>query len=123
MVTEQEAARLLNTMAMAINNKDLPTLVSCFHSDYESIQPVHPERSFRGQQRLGENWNWVFQRFDAFNARIIDFSVRENTIWSEWIWHGTDDTEDDIVVRGVMILTVDSGCFRAGRLYMEPVRS
>lgn len=123
MVTEQDAVRLLKRMVVAINEKDLDALVACFDPDYESVQPVHPERSFHGRQRLAENWSWVFQRFDDFEATVLDFAVREDSIWTEWIWHGIDDGDDHVTVRGVMIFTVAGGAFRCGRLYLEPVGS
>jgi hypothetical protein len=122
MVTEQEAARLLKTMTDAINQKDLDRMVDCFDADYESIQPAHPDRSFRGRDRLADNWKWVFRRFDMFEATVLDFAVRDETIWTEWIWRGIDENDDHVTVRGVMIFTVNRGVFQCGRLYLEPVR-
>jgi hypothetical protein len=123
MMTEQDALRILQQMVSAINHKDLDSLVGCFHPDYESVQPVHPERSFRGRHRLAENWGWVFERFDEFSATVLDFAVRENVIWTEWVWEANSPDADSVVVRGVMIFTVSEGCFRTGRLYLEPIRS
>lgn len=121
MVTEQDAAKLLRRLVKAINDNDLDALVACFDPDYESVQPVHPERSFQGRRRLAENWDWVFQRFDRFEATVLDFAVREGRIWTDWIWHGIDDNDEHVTVRGVMILTVEGAVFRCGRLYLEPV--
>jgi hypothetical protein len=123
LLTERTAAALLQQMVSAINDHDLPSLVSCFHSDYISHQPVHPERSFQGQQRVVENWGWVFNRFDDFEAEVLDFAFRDCTIWSEWVWRGSDAEGENIEVRGIMILTIEDDLIRFGRLYMEPVRT
>ncbi len=117
-----EIVAKLYHLVSAINRHDLDELVSHFHEDYESIQPVHPERSFCGRDRVRENWEWVFQRFSDFRAQVIDFAVRDCTVWTEWTWQGTAPDGAHVVVRGVMILTVDGDLFRHGKLYLEPVR-
>ena len=122
-MTDRSAAAFLHRMVNAINNHDLSALVSCFHSDYQSIQPVHPERSFQGLTRVAENWRWVFERYSDFRVQVLDFAVRDETIWSEWLWEGTDPDEVEVRVRGVMILTIEDDRARVGRLYLEPVRS
>ncbi len=121
-MNERDAARLLENMTDAINNHDLDRLISCFHTDYRSVQPAHPERSFTGQQRVAGNWTWVFKQYADFQAVVVDFAFRDCTVWSEWVWRGTDPDDVEVEVRGVMILTVEEQRIRSGRLYMEPVR-
>jgi ketosteroid isomerase-like protein len=121
-MSEAVAIAMLQRMADAINDHDLPALILLFHPDYASIQPAHPERSFRGRDRVAENWAWVFDNFDDFEAEVVDLAARGDTVWCEWDWKGTSPDGDEIHVRGVMILTVDDGLFQVGRLYMEPLR-
>jgi hypothetical protein len=121
-MTQQVAMALLEHLERAMNDHDLESLVSCFHPDYESIQPVHPERAFQGRVHVARNWGWVFEEFSDFQAEILDFAVRDTTVWTEWTWQGTDPLGVEIQVRGIMILTIEDQLFRVGRLYMEPVQ-
>jgi ketosteroid isomerase-like protein len=118
---QREVMALLEQMVEAINDHDLPRLVSCFHPDYQSVQPVHPERAFQGRDRVEVNWRWVFDQFPDFQAEIVDFAVRESTVWIEWVWQGSDSEGSIVSVRGVMIVTIEDGMWRLGRLFMEPM--
>ncbi len=114
---------LLERLASALNSHDVDELIRCFHHDYRSVQPAHPERSFVGQDNVAANWSWVFEHFEDFRATLLDYAVRDCTIWSEWEWAGNDPSGRYTVVRGVMILSVEGDLIVAGRLYMEPVNS
>ena len=35
----------------AMNARDIDAFVACFDEDYESEQPAHPDRAFRGRER------------------------------------------------------------------------
>jgi hypothetical protein len=123
LMNEQDAAKFLEILQRAMNEHDLDGLVSLFAADYRSIQPAHPERSFQGQDRVRQNWGWVFKQFGDFRATVLDFAVRDCTIWSEWIWIGTDQAEEVVEVRGIMILEVRNDLICSGRLYLESLDS
>jgi hypothetical protein len=112
---------LLERLVTALNEHDLESLIACFHLDYLSEQPAHPARSFTGRDNVARNWAWVFDQFEDFQANLLDVSVRDTTIWTEWQWWGTDQSGIRVEVRGVMIFEVENGVFRSGRLYLEPV--
>jgi hypothetical protein len=112
---------VLERFVTALNQQDLELLLSCFHPDYKSDQPAHPERSFYGRDRVAENWSWVFDQFDEFNAEILNLISGNDEVWTEWRWVGIDAEDNVIEVRGVMIFEIDDDLFRYGRLYMEPV--
>jgi ketosteroid isomerase-like protein len=122
-MTEQAAAEFLKSIQIAMNDHDLDRLVAMFHPEYRSVQPVHPERSFQGRERVRENWKWVFERFPDFRVDVTDFAAREKSVWSEWVWTGTDSTGKDVEVRGVMIFEIEDELICSGRLYLEPVDS
>jgi ketosteroid isomerase-like protein len=122
-MTEQDAKKFLDRLQRAMNEHDLDRLASMFDPDYRSIQPVHPERSFRGRDRVRENWAWVFERFDDFHATVLDFAVHDCTIWTEWLWAGSEPNGDNVEVRGIMIFEVKNELICAGRLYLEPLDS
>lgn len=112
---------ILERAVHAMNSHDLDALVACFHPEYESIQPVHPRRSFRGREHVVQNWEWVFDRFPDFHAELVDCLIDDRTAWTEWRWTGTDIDGEEVEVRGVMILMVAGDMIRSGRLYLEPV--
>jgi hypothetical protein len=112
---------LLERLVTALNEHDLESLIACFHLDYLSEQPAHPARSFTGRDNVARNWAWVFDQFEDFQANLLDVSVRDTTIWTEWQWWGTDQSGIRVEVRGVMIFEVENSVFRSGRLYLEPV--
>ena len=45
----------------AMNAHDIEAFVACFHEDYESEQPAHPDRAFRGRDQVRENWSAIFE--------------------------------------------------------------
>jgi ketosteroid isomerase-like protein len=112
---------VLERLVRALNEHDLETLASCFHPEYESEQPAHPERGFRGREKVRQNWAWVFDSFRDFEARLLDHAVRTNTVWTEWCWTGTHPNGRPFEVRGIMILVIEGELIRCGRLYLEPV--
>jgi len=44
---------VIERLQKAMNNHDLEAFVECFNPDYQSEQPVHPDRRFRGRNRSG----------------------------------------------------------------------
>lgn len=112
---------VLQRLVRALNAHNLEDLLGCFHPEYESEQPVHPQRGFQGKDRLAENWSWVFDSFADFEVQLIDHAVQENVLWTEWRWTGTHPGGQAFEVRGVMILVVEGDLIRCGRLYLEPL--
>jgi hypothetical protein len=37
-----------------MNARDIDAFVDCFDEDYESEQPAHPDRAFRGRELVGD---------------------------------------------------------------------
>ena len=121
MARKATAVTVLERFLTALNEQDLELLLTCFHPEYRSEQPVHPERGFQGRARVAENWGWVFDRFDEFHAEVFDAITRDDQLWTEWRWVGIDENDDHVEVRGVMIFRLQDEQFVSGRLYMEPV--
>ena len=44
----------------AMNAHDIEAFVECFEEDYESEQPAHPDRAFRGREHVRRNWSAIF---------------------------------------------------------------
>ena len=52
---------LLERLLDAQNRHDLDVFVVCFHDDYRSEQPIHPDRTFIGSGQVRETWSAVFR--------------------------------------------------------------
>jgi hypothetical protein len=39
---------------VAMNAHDIEAFVACFAEDYESERPAHPDRAFRGREKMRE---------------------------------------------------------------------
>jgi ketosteroid isomerase-like protein len=104
-----------------MNDHDLEGLLGCFHPDYQSEHPVHPDRNFRGIDQVRRNWSTLFAALPDFRAELIGEAVHGRTHWAEWRWLGTRSDGGRVDLRGVTLLGVEDGRFVWGRLYMEPV--
>jgi ketosteroid isomerase-like protein len=112
------AAALLDAM----NAHDIEAFVSLFAADYDSEQPVHPDRAFRGRNQVRANWSAVFAGVPDFRAELVATAVEGDTVWTEWRWHGTHEDGGPLEMAGVIILTVRDGRVTQARLYVEPVQ-
>ena len=115
-------AEIMNRLLSAMNAHDLDAFVACFASDYDSQQPAHPARSFRGSDQVRKNWAGVFAGVPDFSAELLLSSVTADGVEvGEWRWQGTHKDGSPFGMRGVIVLGVRDGLIAWGRLYMEPV--
>ena len=115
-------AEIMDRLLAAMNAHDLDALVACFASDYDSQQPAHPARSFRGNEQVRTNWQGVFAGVPNFNAELLMSAVTGDGVEvGEWRWQGTHTDGASFAMRGVIVAGVQHGRITWGRLYMEPV--
>ena len=107
----------------AQNRHDAGAIAAVFAADYQSDQPVHPSRSFVGNDQVLTNWSSVFAGVPDFHATLIASAGDDQTEWGEWEWHGSHPDGSPFLMRGVTIVIVENGLIRAARLYMDPVES
>jgi hypothetical protein len=100
----------------AMNAHDLDAFVDCFAEDYDSRQPAHPDRAFRGREQVRENWSAVFAGVPDFRAELLRATEDGETVWTEWRWRGTG-----LDMAGVIVFGVRGDRFAWARLYVEPV--
>jgi ketosteroid isomerase-like protein len=105
----------------AMNAHDIEAFVACFDDEYESEQPVHPDRAFRGRDQVRSNWSAIFEGVPDFTAELISASVEGDTEWSEWRWRGTQSDGTPLDMAGVIVGGVRDGRLGWARLYIEPV--
>ena len=118
--TPREVAAAL---AEAMNAHDIDRFVSLFAPDYDSRQPVHPDRAFVGRDQVRANWSAVFAGVADFRAELVATAVEADTLWSEWRWHGTHKDGTRLDMAGVIVCGVQGGTLAWARLYVEPVES
>ena len=98
------ATETLDRMLQAINARDLDALVGCFAQDYRCEIPLHPSRSFVGNDHVRQNWTGMFGRVPDIEARVLRSLEDGDTLWSEWEMTGTTIDGADFRVGGVAIL-------------------
>ena len=118
----QTSQVVLERLQQAQNSHDLEALVACFALDYQSAQPIHPERTFQGAEQVRKNWTTIFHDVPDFHAELLGSAVDGDTVWAEWHWFGTKRDGAPFTVRGVTIMGVQADQIMWGRLYMEPVQ-
>jgi ketosteroid isomerase-like protein len=113
---------ITNRMLSALNAHDLDAFVACFAADYESRQPAHPSRDFRGSDQVRKNWEGVFSGVPDFTAELRSSAVTDEGVEvSEWLWRGTHVDGAPFGMTGVTVMGVRHDQIAWGRLYMEVI--
>jgi SnoaL-like protein len=96
-------------------------MVALFAPDYDSVQPVHPDRAFVGREQVRENWSAVFAGVPDFSSALIRTCGDGETVWSEWRWRGTQVAGGRLDIAGVIVMGIRDDLVAWARLYVEPV--
>ena len=114
---------VLERLTAAMNRRDLGAFVACFDPNYESEQPSHPDRRFRGAAQVERNWAAMFAGVPDFTADVVRSAATGDEVLVEWHWTGTRADGSRLDARGVCIFGVRGGRVAWGRLYMEDVEA
>jgi ketosteroid isomerase-like protein len=117
----QSPLGVATALARAMNARDIEAFVAVFAEDYDSEQPAHPDRRFRGRDQVRTNWSAVFAGVPDFSAELVASAVDGDTAWTEWRWHGTHEDGSRLEMAGVIVMGVRDGSVAWARLYVEPV--
>lgn len=112
---------VITRLTTAANHHDLAALVACFDPEYESEQPAHPDRHFRGRAQVERNWSAMFAGLPDFRIEVVRTAATDDSVWIEWQWTGTRADSTRLEARGACIFGVRAGLVAWGRLYMEDV--
>jgi hypothetical protein len=115
------SAGVVTALAEAMNAHDVEAFVALFDRDYDSRQPAHPDRAFRGRDQVHANWSEVFAGVPDFHAELLATAVEGDTVWSEWRWRGTHPDGSALDMAGVIIFGAPHQRISWARLYVEPV--
>jgi predicted SnoaL-like aldol condensation-catalyzing enzyme len=113
---------VMERLQQALNQHDIEAFVACFAPAYQSEQPIHPDRDFRGREQVRKNWSAVFSEIPDLQADLHRITAEDETVWAEWHWHGTLADGGRFDWQGVTIFGVQENHIIWGRLYMEPVQ-
>ena len=114
---------VLDRIDRATNGHDLDGLVACFTSDYESVRPIHPARSFVGPEQVRRNWEQIFGAVPDLRTRVVGFAVSGDDVWAEWEFAGNRRDGEPYLMRGVVVLRVRDGRATHARFFLEPVEA
>ena len=114
-------AAVVAALAEATNAHDIDAFVALFAEDYDSRQPAHPDRTFRGRDQVRANWSEVFAGVPDFRADLLATAVDDDAVWSEWRWRGTHADGSRLDMAGVIIFGVRAERIAWARLFVEPV--
>jgi ketosteroid isomerase-like protein len=105
----------------AMNAHDIDAFSACFAEDYDSTQPAHPDRAFRGREQARQNWSAIFASVEDFRAELVRAAADGDVEWSEWRWQGTQPDGTRLDMAGVIVAGIRDGRLAWARLYVEPV--
>jgi limonene-1,2-epoxide hydrolase len=112
---------VVRQVCVAINAHDVDAFVDCLHEDYDSEQPAHPDRAFRGSAQVRANWTEIFAGVPDFRAELLRTAADGDVVWSEWRWRGTRGDGTALDMAGVIVFGVRADRIAWARLYVEPV--
>jgi ketosteroid isomerase-like protein len=108
-------------LAAALNAHDIEAFVGCFHPDYRSEQPAHPDRAFGGPEQVRSNWSAIFAGVPDVRGELIRTAASDDEEWGEWRIHGTRSDGSAMDMRGVIINGIRDERIAWARLYLELV--
>jgi ketosteroid isomerase-like protein len=113
---------VMDRLHSAMNAHDLDAFVACFAPEYQSDQPAHPSRAFRGRDQVRENWTSVFAGVPDFTADLLTSATTDDGVEiGEWRWQGTHVDGSPFAMQGVIVTGTQDGRIAWGRLYMEVI--
>jgi ketosteroid isomerase-like protein len=112
---------VVERLQVAMNAHDIDAFVACFDEGYDSKQPAHPDRGFRGREQVRENWSAIFEGVTDFRSELVRAEGSGEVEWSEWRWKGTQPDGTPLDMAGVIICGVRDARVIWARLYVEPV--
>jgi ketosteroid isomerase-like protein len=116
---EPDPIEMVKRVQQMWNTHDLEGLLACFHPDYESVHPCHPERNFKGLVALRASWGATFAALPDFQARLGRCAAMGHTAWTEWCWQGAHAEGGMYESAGVMIFEMADGLIIRAHIYSD----
>lgn len=113
---------VIERLQRAMNERDVEAFIECFDPLYHTEQPLHPDKGYRGRDKLRKEWSETFKRLQDFRAELVRTAVEHDTVWVEWHWFGTQRNKARVDMLGVIIFGVRESRIIWARAYMEPLQ-
>ncbi len=114
---------VVERLQTAFNDRNVDAVVECFDPFYLGEEPAHPDRAFRGREKIRMWWSAIFSRVPNFHGEIVRCAIEDDAVWTEWYWRGRTADKKNLEMRGITILGVKEDRITWSRIYMEPVQS
>jgi ketosteroid isomerase-like protein len=107
----------------AINSHDPDRIAGSFTEDFRCDLPMHPSRSFTGNDQVRANWTLMLARVPDIQAEIqrATHDTGSGETWSEWELTGTTADGNPITFRGVVISAARDGKMAWNHFYLDEV--
>ena len=110
---------VIKKLQEAWNAHDVEALRACLRTDYESIQPFHPERNLQGCESAARSWSAIFASAPDLQAELLRWAHRADEVWTEWRWSGAHLSGCAFLAGGVMVLGLRAEQILWARVYTE----
>src|SRR5262245_22474097 len=100
----------------ALAHRDLDALRACIHPDFESVNFLHPGRSFQGRDRFLDAWARNWETMPGFHTAILRSVVDGDHVWFESRRLRGDGS---VMAGGVNVVRVEDGQFRLSNTYID----
>lgn len=111
----------IEKLQQAWNAHDADALRGCLHMDYESVQPLHPERNLRGRESAVRGWAHLFEAVPDLRAELLHWTTRDDQVWTEWRWSGSHVSGCAFCAGGVMVFGLRDEQIARARVYTETI--
>jgi ketosteroid isomerase-like protein len=118
---EGDPRKVVERMEAARDAHDLDALLDCFHEDFRSEQPLHPDWSFVGKDTVRKRWSSNFVEMPELRAELLSMAVEGEVVWGEHRWSGRRADGQRWEERGVILWGVRNGKIAWARLYTGDV--
>jgi hypothetical protein len=112
---------VIERLMRAMNEHSLDAFVECFDPLYHTEQPLHPDKGYRGREKVRKEWAETFKRLPDLHAKLVRTAVDHDVVWAEWHWTGTRRDKVRVDMLGVTIFGVRDNQIIWTRAFMEPL--
>ena len=119
--TKDTARAVVERLFQATNDHDVEGIVACFAPGYHCEMPLHPGRSFTGNDQVRRNWTQILGGVPNLTAAVTSMVTDGDSIWVEQEHVGTRRDGQPHLMRGVIRFHVADGLIDGARFYLEPV--
>ena len=114
-------SEVVDRLVEATRAHDAPAMVACFHEDYRSEQPLHPDAGFVGREQVGKNWSSMFAEVPDLAFDVLRSARAGDEVWTEIHVHGRHTDGRSFDYRGMAVWGLRDELIAWARLYFETV--